>query len=143
MCNELILSTDTDLDMTGFNTTLLVFSKDLSESPFIDKLQFDQKWYVGSRQGCSCGFRHMTNPDLGFGPPEDWNPEEPEDILATIEFVKVVRLLLSRGHSVDCVDYWFTSPISEYHSLNVNLASLVDQDFRFFENYHFTFSDQA
>ena len=139
MCHELVLSTQTNLDLTQFNTNLLEFSKDLPESPFVEKLNHSEKWYVGSRTGCSCGFRHLTHPELGFGPPVAWDPESDEDIAATLEFLKVVHHLTALGAAVDCVDYWSTSPIADYQVLKVDLHQQPGDHFRFFENHHFIF----
>jgi len=143
VCNELLLSTDSPEDLTRWNTDLLVFSKDLPDSPFLNLLDSNHKWYIGSREGCSCGFRHLINQELGFGPPVDWYEEDPQDLAATIEFVKVARHLLELGHSVDCIDYWFTSPVESCQTQDVNLSLLSDSDFRFFQNFHFRLTNSS
>lgn len=143
MCNELILSTDSPEDLTKWNTGLLVFSKDLPDSPFLDLLDYNHQWYIGSRDGCSCGFRHLISHELGFGPPVDWYEEDPLALAATIEFVKVARHLIGQGHSVDCVDYWFTSPVEICQTQEVDLSLLSENDFRFFQDFHFRFTNSS
>jgi hypothetical protein len=140
MCYEVVMSIDSEIDLALFNEEGLVFSKDISESEFLSFLKYPYRWYVGSYSGCSCGFRHLTNPDLGFGPPESWCPEEPEDIHGTLAFLRVVRQLLGTGHQVDCVSYWYNANASLGRQLDVDLGVLSEDAFRFFENYHFSFT---
>ena len=140
MCYEVILSIDSDIDLALFNEDGLAFSKDIPESGFLTYLDHPYRWYVGSYSGCSCGFRHLTNPELGFGPPESWCPEEPEDIHGTLAFLRVLRHLLEIGHQVDCVSYWYNADASSCRQLDVDLNALQDEAFRFFENYHFSFA---
>ncbi|MEP6537478.1 MAG: hypothetical protein ABJF23_19235 [Bryobacteraceae bacterium] len=77
---------------------------------------------------------------MGFGKPEPWFPEEPENLEATRAFVMVVRNLLSAGHKVDCLNSWNAVADGELTSLEVDLNRISDEEFRFFENYHFHFT---
>ncbi len=102
-------------------------------------LLHSQKWYVGSKSGCSCNFRHLGSTELGFGEPVDWYPEEEDDILATAELYKVILRLVSEGNQVDCLDIWEGYERGEVKTLVVNLKVVPKEDFRFFENHHFVF----
>ena len=141
MCYELILSTTSDEDLSRFNDDGLRFDNSHPERQSFAHLIYPNKWYIGSRTGCSCSFRHLYEPEHGFGVPEDWAPETPADIEATLKFIKLVRSLIGKGERVDCVDLWAgsdTVPRSP-HSLTVDLRNIRDEEFRFFENYHFDF----
>jgi len=108
-------------------------------------LHYPYKWYVGSRSICSCSFRHLAGGGLGFGEPEDWYPEEPEYIEATLQFIQVVRGLGAQGHAVECIDVW--EPVKEkphpHEQLTVLLDTVSDREFRLFEDYRFVFSGAA
>ena len=102
--------------------------------------QYVNKWYVGSSAGCSCSFRHLHSVDLGFGPPVEWYPEEPEHVEATRRFIAVVRELTTQNDLVDCADLWNDADPSSITRLTVRLDEVTDEAFRFFEIYYFAFS---
>jgi hypothetical protein len=139
----LLLSTDFAGDLSARNDNLISFSAELP--PLAEKalLEHPNKWFVGSRQGCSCGFRHLyiSSVVLGFGEPEDWFPEDPEDIEATLRFVAIVRELVGQGAHVDCIDVWglSTESASIEGTIHVDLSQLDDRAFRFFEDHRFVF----
>ena len=67
-------------------------------------------------------------------------PEEEEnEIAATLIFIKVIRKLIDRGAKVDCIDTWFGPEPSDIQLMSVDLSVIEDDQFRFFENYHFLF----
>jgi len=141
MCYVLLLSTTSDEDLAAHNTELVRFSRDVRSISDVSKLKYPHQWYVGSRSGCSCSFRHLYSVDLGFGEPADWYEEEPQDIEATLQIISIIRALVAGGESVDCINAWehqgmLPGPASE---LDVELGALTDREFRFFENHHFTF----
>ncbi len=143
MCYTLLLSTTSPEDLSVHNTDLVRFTKDLPQIAEVAALTYEHKWYVGSKSGCSCSFRHLYSIELGFGEPVEWYKEEPEDIDATLQTIQLIREVVAKGESVDCVDTW---PRQEMKSaatseLDVDLSSIKDREFRFFENYHFTFSN--
>lgn len=145
MCYALILSTTSDDDLSTFNGDGISFDKKIPDHvPSVDLL-YSNKWYVGSRTGCSCSFRHLFGPEFEFGVPEDWFPEEKSDIEATLLFIGVVRSLLLKGDHVDCIDLWAGSDAEDVAVplLPVNLNQVHDQEFRFFENHHFDFIANA
>jgi hypothetical protein len=141
MCYALILSTTTSDDLSLHNSEGIQFARPVPERITTDALSYPNKWYVGSRTGCSCSFRHVYEPEQGFGLPEDWFPEETSDIEATLQLIRLVRSLIAKGERVDCVDLW-EGHSNEPHppaSMKVNLGSIRDEEFRFFENYRFDF----
>jgi hypothetical protein len=140
MCYALILSTTSNEDLSQFNREDIRFNQQVPDRLPANLLLYPNKWYIGSRTGCSCSFRHLYEPDLGFGIPEDWFPEEETDIEATKMFVHVVRSLLSTGERMDCIDAWDGNSERPFSQLSVNLSQIRDEEFRFFENHHFDFS---
>ncbi len=140
MCYVLILSTTSTDDLSRFNHPGIRFDRNISDHLPADDLLYSNKWYVGSRTGCSCSFRHLYGPEFDFGVPEDWFPEEQADIDATLEFIRLIRALVIKGEHVDCIDAWdgqdAGGPVT---SLPVNLSKIRDEEFRFFENHHFDF----
>ena len=141
MCYAVFLSTTSAEDLARHNSDRLIFSREVPDEAAVGALHYPHRWYVGSKSGCSCTFRHLHSTELGFGPPVDWYPEEEDEVTATLEFVAVVRTLVESGERVDCIDAWsgeagtpgFGEPFA------VNLATLSDADFRFFEAHHFDF----
>jgi hypothetical protein len=149
MCYILLLSTTSDENLEQYNTELLQFSRNMpiSGAAAVEAtaLRYQHRWYVGSRSDCSCSFRHLYSVELGFGEPAEWYPEEPENIEATLQFMRVVRPLVAKGHAVECVDAWEHSETRprEHKELLVPLASVSDREFRFFENHRFVFGESA
>jgi hypothetical protein len=141
MCYSLLLSTTSNRDLAASNNELVRFSRDLPAIPEVSDLKYAHKWYVGSRSGCSCSFRHLYSVDLGFGEPVDWSKEEQEDIDATLQVIAMIRSLIVSGESVDCIDAWLRSEASQPTELIVSLGTVSDREFRFFENYHFIFTN--
>ena len=139
MCYAIYLSTDTNQDLSLENSDLIHFEKQTVEDPFDSLLWYDQQWYVGSKSGCSCTFRHLYSVDLGFGKPVEWYPEDEDEIAATLLFVEIVRKIIERGYKVDCIDAWYGATKEEILEKQVNLNEINDAQFRFFENYHFSF----
>lgn len=139
MCYAIYLSTDLEDDLSKFNTALVRFEHVDVRSPVITSLEYIHKWYVASKSGCSCTFRHLTSVELGFGAPVDWYEEEENEIAATLTFIKVIRKLINRGAKVDCIDIWYGTEPSDIQVKRVKLMDIKDEQFRFFENYHFLF----
>lgn len=144
MCYTLLLSTDSPVDLSMHNDSLIAFSRELPESGDERFLGYPCKWFVGSRTGCSCGFRHLyvDSVGLGFDEPVDWYPEETDDIEATIRFIAIVRELVAAGASVDCVNAWAhgDEPLQLAGTVHVDLQGTRNQAFRFYENHRFLFS---
>lgn len=146
MCYMTIVSTTSNLDLTEFNTGDVVFDREMPGIPEELLLQYDNKWYLGSSQGCSCGFRHLMSAnfkDLGFAEPEDWFPENKEDIEATLKLVNIFKTILSDGSKLECIDAWASdNPQGPNISgqVDVDLSQIPEAAFRFIENYQHEFS---
>ena len=142
MCYSVYLSTDFEGDLSQHNTELIRFAKDFqdTERQALDLLQDHNVWYVGSRAGCSCTFRHLHSIELGFGEPVDWYAEDQDEIEATGIFYNIVSSLVDAGSQVDCIDIWAGAKGHQIKRLAVNVTSTSRAAFRFFENHHFVFS---
>lgn len=144
MCYMTVLSTSSRADLALHNNELVKFSRDLPGIPEEIYLRNENKWFIGSASGCSCDFRHLhvSSVELGFGLPEDWYAEEPSHIDATRQVAVTIRALVSQGEQVDCVDAWAhgqTAPDPLAGELEVDLAAITNEEFRFFEGYRFVF----
>lgn len=142
MCYVLLLSTTSTVDLAVHNSELVRFTKEPPNIAEVKSLKFPNKWYIGSKSGCSCSFRHLHSIELGFSEPVEWYKEAPEDIEATGKVIEIIRDLVDRGERVDCIDAWEHQemyPVAKAE-LEVNLLKINNSEFRFFENHHFTFS---
>ena len=142
MCYVLLLSTTSSEDLVVHNNDFVRFSKELPQITEITALKYPHRWYIGSKSVCSCSFRHLYSVELGFGEPVEWYKEESEDIAATLQLIQIIRELVTKGQSVDCIDAWEHQemyPVAK-DELEVNLSLIKNSEFRFFENHHFTFS---
>jgi hypothetical protein len=81
----------------------------------------------------------LASTELGFGAPVDWYEEEKDEIAATLTFIKIIRKLVNRGGKVDCIDIWSGMDARDILDETVILADIEEDQFRFFENYHFHF----
>lgn len=142
MCYALVVSTTAEDDLSQWNTALVQFSRDIPEGTGLSFLRYSNKWYLGSKDGCSCGFRHLDYENveaLGFSDPLEWWPEDQEDIEATFQVVRIFRSLLTQKAQLDCVDTWFDCDLEMEppEDLKVDLANIPESHFRFFEGYRF------
>jgi len=139
MCYRVYISTDSDEDLSKRNSELVRFEKvtDPNADSCTRLLDFPNKWYVGSKSGCSCTFRHLKLGDLEFGEPEDWYEEEQDELDATRELYSTLVYLMSLGHKVDLVDQWHGALREDITTLDVSLADVSESAFRMFENHKF------
>ena len=145
MCQIIVVSTSSDQDLSEWNTPLVQFSRQLPKGDEHTLLHFEHKWFLGSRDGCSCGFRHLSHgsQELGFSEPVDWWPEEPEDLESTLQAVKLFKRLAISGARLDCIDAWAQDEPKELGLLGdsvVNLAAVPELAFRFFDGHRFEFA---
>jgi len=143
MCYSVYLSTNSDQNFSRENSDLIRFRKMAADEPFGSMLQHEHKLYVGSKSGCSCTFRHLTSVELGFSEPVDWYEEAKDEILATRSLIMIIRKLIDRGDQVDCIDVWYGAAEEDIVKKTVNLHTLENKQFRFFENHLFRFVNQA
>lgn len=140
MCYMTLLSTNSDVDLARLSTDDIIFSKTLPEIPEQALLKYQNKWYIGSSQGCSCSFRHLMScnyHDLGFSDPVEWFPEEPGDIEATLKLIRIIKDIVSDGSKLECIDAWRDSEEERpdlSHFIMVNLNKISETAFRFIEN---------
>ena len=139
MCYEVYISTDSQEDLATRNSELLRFKRvaDLSTDPGILFLDFPNRWYVGSKSGCSCTFRHLHAIELGFGESVDWYPEEQDEIDATRQLYVTLTFLLSSGYQVDLLSLWHGTQPTDITTLDVSLGEVLEEAFRLFENHKF------
>jgi len=146
MCFMTVLSTDSPRDLAQLGDAHLTFSRSVPALPEAACLEHAHRWYLGSREGCSCGFRHLmaASASLGFGAPEDWYPEDVDDVAATLAVVAAFKCILADGAQLDCVDGWASdqpAPMALAATIGVDLGTLPAGHFRFIENHRFTFTD--
>jgi hypothetical protein len=145
MCFSLYISTDSPEDLRSCTTELVRFQKaedyEYKATEFISILQFPNRWFVGSKSGCSCTFRHLhcSAVDLGFGAPEGWYEEGQDNLDATQQLYQVIHNLLRSGFRLDCIDHWAGAEPKDITVLPVSLQAVSKEAFRLFENYRFVF----
>jgi hypothetical protein len=135
----LYLSTESPENLAESNSDLIRFERIKDGEPRASALKYPERWYVGSKSGCSCTLRHLASIELGFGEPVEWAPEEEDDILATAEMYRTLARLISDGYAVDSLDLWVGMERGEVKSLVVDMKTVPEGAFRFFENHHFVF----
>ncbi len=107
------------------------------KDPTAESLSYPDKWFVGSKAGCSCTFRHTMSPELGFSEPVDWYKEEQDEVDATINLYEIISTLVADGHHVDCIDSWAGTKNETQKTIEVSLAKVPSKAFRLYENYKF------
>jgi hypothetical protein len=141
MCYGVYISTDSPKNLAESNSELVRFEKvtDPNSDPCISLLEFPNKWYVGSKSGCSCTFRHLhpASVKLGFSKPEDWYKEEQDELDATRELYGTLSNILSSGYQLDLVDRWEGSQPGDVTTLDVSLDKVPERAFRMFEDHKF------
>ena len=142
MCMFTIIGTDSNEDLGIYNTDLMVFKKVEEEVKEVKWLTHKNVWFLTDKhESCSCGFRNVEAPNieiLGFGKPEEWSPEDENDIEATHQAYSVIKHLVESGYSVESVSAWADSN-PEIKELSVNLKEIDIEKFRFFDGYLFKY----
>lgn len=139
MCYSVYISTDITEDLTAHNSELVRFERlsNSNDDPTTILLEHPDKWYIGSKSGCSCTFRHLMSIELGFSDPVDWYIEEKDDIAATQELYSIFFKILSSGYRIDLVDSWQGAEPRDIKTLDVSLHDVSITAFRLFENHKF------
>ena len=143
MCYSLYISTDSEQDLAVYNNELIKLRKivGIDEELPIEILSYPNIWYVGSAHECSCGFRHLMGPDLGFSEPVDWYEEDYEDLESTKQLYDILKKLLSSGNKVEVVDKWTSVESKDIKIMNVSFSKISRNEFRFIENFKFNISN--
>jgi hypothetical protein len=150
MCNVVFLSTTSaeDLSREGDGLFHIRPIPDQEPEEIVNLLRHPHRWYLECRYGgCSCHFRYtqIVEPkgrshvavDPAFGEPEDWSPEDDDDIESTAAFYDLLSKLVARGESVDLVAAWEGTEASDLRSIDVSLSAVPRPAFRFFDGYRF------
>jgi len=142
MCYSVYLSTTCPDDLSLRNSELVRFERasDPASDPCTGLLGFPHQWYVGSKSHCSCTFRHLASPELGFFDPVDWIEEGQDDIDATRELYLVLFSLFADGYQVDIIDRWEGVLPEDVKTLDVLLNAISQSAFVLFENHRFRFT---
>lgn len=143
MCNLVYLATDSDEDLSVRDNELIRFERqeETVSEPVAALLELPHRWFVGSRSGCSCTFRHWMafNGPPCFGDPEDWCPEEDDKVEATRMLYRTIECLLSLGRRVELLNSWNGEDADRIRDLEVCLDQVPITAFRLFEGYRFRF----
>jgi hypothetical protein len=138
MCYSVYFSTDSSEDLAKSPSvfySVCPFEVE-SDSQVVDLLGYTQRRFLESRYGgCSCHFRHSMTEE--FGPVEDWDPEDADDVEATEHFYDLLSRILAEGHRLDIVDIWTDTPVQDVRSIDVFLHRLPRDQFRFLEGIRF------
>lgn len=141
MCYLIYLSTTSQEDLSCLPSNLYHFRSITKEDDpaIINLLGHPVRWYLECQYGgCSCHFRHLDGRrETDFFPPEDWFPEDADDIEATKAVYDVLARLLAEGYRVDLLDIWADTPPEAITVLNVSLSAVDRDSFRFFEHRKF------
>ena len=139
MCYGVYISTGSDEDLSKHNSELVRFEKvtDSNTDPCTRLLEFPNQWYVGSKSGCSCTFRHLSSGEPMFCEPEDWYKEEQDELDATRELYGILVSLLSSGYGLDLLDRWEGTQPEDITTLDVTLDDVSESAFRLIENHKF------
>jgi hypothetical protein len=141
MCYMVYMSMDCAVDLTVHNSELVRFEEPSTERQCLKprSLKYQYNWFIGSKAGCSCTFRHLCREsvELGFGHPEDWFPEEEEGIEATGLLYDIIATMIGHGCHVQLLDCWSGDEQNEAIAVNVRLSEVTKEAFRFFEGHIF------
>ena len=139
MCYSVYISTDSaeSLDKNNSDSVRCEKLTGMNDDACTVLLEFPYRWYIGSKTGCSCSFRHLLSVELGFSDPVDWYEEDQDDIDATLELYSILSKLLSAGYKVDLIDLWQGVKPDDITTINVSLDDVSSTAFRMFENHRF------
>lgn len=145
MCYLVYLSTTSWEDLGQLPSALYHFLPLSNEDDpaLVKLLGHPRQWFLECQYGgCSCHFRHLCEGnDWDFAPPEEWCPEDADDIEATKAIYDVLVGMLADGHKVDLVAVWDDAQPEAIAVLDVSLSEVDRDSFRFFENHKFNFSE--
>ena len=144
MCYTVFLSTTSAEALDELPSALYKFvcTTEQDDRAIGDLLKYPHRWYLtGQYGGCSCHFRHdAEGNNSGFGIPEDWCPEDADNIESTGAVYDALTHIVAGGHSVDLVDIWNGAGPEGIRDLSVSLHDVPRDAFRFFENVRFVLS---
>lgn len=135
MCYITVLSTTSDEDLSALNNPAFSLTRVESSEELTNWLEYPHKWDLTGRYGgCACHFRNwMRENPPEFAPPEDWFPEDQEDIKATQAFYALISRLVSEGHKVDSITAWQGD--AEPRPFEVSISAVPPEPFRLLDGY--------
>jgi hypothetical protein len=141
MCYTIFLSTTSAeaLDALPYELYQFVRTTEKEDQTIGDLIKYPHRWYLtGQYGGCSCHFRHLgEGSDMYFSPPEDWSPEDADDIESTGAVYDALAHIVTSGHRLDLVDMWNGTDPADIRDLPISLSNVSRDAFRFFENHRF------
>ncbi len=143
MCYSVYLSTTSTEDLSKITSPHFKLKEAVraEEGPSLDLLEHPHKWYLVCRYGgCSCYFRHLeTDEEPYFWAPQDWYPEDADDLESTAAFYDLIVRLIAEGHQVDVIDQWESDDPGELNTIPVSLNAVPRETFRFIADHRFVF----
>lgn len=148
MCYMVYISTNCPDDLSALSSHAVRFEQPKAENytpcPAIfnsHKTLGCQTWYVGSATGCSCTFRQLCKEsiELGFDIPQEWYPEDSEEIQATLLLYEILCDIVQRGFSLSLLDCWSGDEHLDPNPLEVSCSAIAADQFRLYEGYQFIF----
>jgi hypothetical protein len=143
MCYQIYVSTTSEEDLAALPTDLFRFELPTADDrpDILQLLAYPHKWYLACRYGgCSCHYRHLgEGSDFSFDQPQDWMPEDSDDVESTQGIYDLVERLLAAKQGVDLVDVWEDPAAIRVTTLSVKLSDVSRDAFRFFANHKFVF----
>lgn len=138
MCYTVFISTDGSQDLSALPREEFRFEKPIAEEILNvgEFLKYPNRWFLSSKYGgCSCHYRHLMegNASMGFGEPEEWFPEDEEDVASTGAVYDALAALVGEGHRVDLVDLWNGDAPAILQEVVVDLSVVRRDAFRFWE----------
>lgn len=144
MCYTIFLSTTSPEALDALPSHLYQFSRptEAEVKAIGGLLKHPYHWYLtGPYGGCSCHFRHLgEGSHMYFSAPEDWDPEDAEEIESTMAVYDALAHILASGNALDLIDLWNGMGPEGVKDLPVSLRDVTRERFRFFENYRFVLS---
>ena len=144
MCYIIFLSTTSAEALDDLPSDLYRFARATEEDDkaIAGLLKHSHRWRLEGQYGsCSCHFRHLgEGNDMGFAPPEEWCPEDSDDIESTRAVYDVLAHVVMSGHGLDLIDLWNDARPDAIKDLSISLRDVPRDRFRFFENHRFILS---
>ncbi len=142
MCNTIYLSTTSNQDLSALSGSFFQIAQPTTEELEFAReyLRYPHVWsLLGPHGDCSCHFRHLMveSSSLGFGGREDWFGEDDDDVNATQAVYDTFKILVDSGEKIDLIDGWNHEMTDDWESIDVSLAEVTRDTFRFFEDFRF------
>lgn len=146
MCYELIISTNSDTDLSILNQPNIYFEK-LDNERHSSNLKYGNQYRIATMQpnGCGCHIRNFCfelakDFNFEFMPFQDWYEELDEDFDNAQFLFQVIKNLVNQGFGVDSFLCWSGDENETPDKLmNVKVNEVIKEHFAFFENVYFDY----